>query len=464
MRSTSLTTHPLRRLLNTGKVAAQTRLERTIPFWPAERIEWLQRRRLRSIVRHAYRTVPFYRATMNTQGLLPRDFRDSGDIARLPLLDSAQVRRNLELFLSSRYDRASLYVMSSSGSTSKARTLAYWDEASILRRLAHTARDRYVLHRLLDGHRPRKELYILPANGASMAMRAAWDALTIGPRVRAERHFLEPAEPFERAVERIRALQPQVVYSFGSYAEGFFRWLTDRRLDVPAPRVWFYGGDGLTPGAQELMEGVYGCKAYSTYQSVETGRIGFQCERRQGIHLNVDLCAFRLIDRAGRPVSPGEEGEVVVSNLHNRAMVLLNYRLGDRAVLARGPCPCGRSLPLLEVLSGRTAQTIRLPGGREMSSLVFKNLFRRELDEVLQVQIVHSGPGRVLWRIVPFAGANRESLRRGLVEKGRSILGPEVDIAVEFVERIATTPDGKSLDVVSQPESLEVVGPGRPPG
>jgi phenylacetate-CoA ligase len=266
---------------------------------------------------------------------------------------------------------------------------------------------------------------------------------------RAERPELGPDQPFEAAAERLRSLKPDVVFSYGSYADRFFRFARSRRLDVPVPKVWMYGGDGLDPGGRELIEKEYGCTTYSTYQAVETGRLGFQCEARAGFHLNVDLCAVRLVDDQGKPVPPGQEGEVVISNLHNHAMVLLNYRLGDRAVLSTKPCPCGRSLPVIDYIAGRTTEVIHLGGGREISSFVVKNLFRRELERALQVQIVYAEPGRFTWRLVPFSAADRGALAAGLVERGHQVFGPDIDIGVEFVDAIAPTHGGKARALVS---------------
>jgi phenylacetate-CoA ligase len=438
---------PIERLLNTSSVVARAVVERSLPFWSAGWIEGLQRRRLRAMVQHAYRTVPFYRRAMDERGLSPRDLRDAADLARLPLLGSAEVRRDSVPFLSTAYERDSLYALQSSGSSALVRKLVYWDAASIVKNLAHTARDRAVLDRLAAGGAGSRHLYILPPDGASLRIRAWWDALTIPSPRRAERHDLAPDQPYEAAVERLRAIRPRVVFSFGSYADLFFRFVRNHGLDIPVPRVWVYGGDGLSPAGRELMETIYGTTAYSTYQAVETGRLGFQCERRDGFHLNVDLCAVRLVDVHGRPVPPGEEGEVVISNLYNRAMVLLNYRLGDRAALRRDPCPCGRSLPVLAYLAGRTTDIIRLDGDRETSSLVLQNLFRRELEQAFQVQIVQAKPAQITWRVVPFSGADRAVLQRGLVARGREVLGADVEVRVEFVDHMPTTPGGKVVTV-----------------
>src|SRR5687768_6675992 len=80
-----------RRAFNTAYLAALSARERRVPFWPAERIAALQRRRLRAMVRHAYATVPFYRRALDERGLRPEDFTSAEDLARLPLIAGRMV-------------------------------------------------------------------------------------------------------------------------------------------------------------------------------------------------------------------------------------------------------------------------------------------------------------------------------------------------------------------------------------
>ncbi len=437
-----------RRALNSAHLAVLARVERSVPFWPSERIERLQRHRLRAIIRHGYETVPYYRRVMDERGLRPGDFETADDLAKLSLLDSATVRLRPEQFVSTRVGTRSALALYSSGSPTHVRKLIYWDRAAALRRLAHHERDRVVLGRLVGKGVGQRQLIIGDQAAPPALLRELWDAnLLLTQRV-VERHRLPSDLPFEAAARRINAIRPDVVFSpSGSYADRFFRFLADRRLAVP-PSVWVYGGDMLSPGGRELIEST-GCVVYSTYQAVETGRLGFECERHEGFHLNVDLCPVRIVDEVSRDVPAGESGEVVVSNLVNRGTVLLNYRLDDRGALAAVPCPCGRSLPLLKRLEGRTSELVALADGRVISSLELEGRFRQELRPTLQVQIVHPAPGHVRWRIVPFAGAGREALRRGLVERGPEVLGQGTRVEVEFVADIPRDPSGKFTRVVA---------------
>lgn len=437
-----------RRLVNTGSLAMAAAVERRLPWWPRERIERLQRRRLRSIVRHAYETVPFYREAMHERGRSPGDFRTVADLAMLPPIDGDMVRRDPERFVSSRYDDRSRHVWYTTGSPTHGSKLIYWDLASIRHKLALAERDRAVLAGLVGQGFGQRQLFILPPSALPFEIRDRWHEQLILPRSLADRHRLPPDLPFAEIARAIGEIRPHVVFSFGSFADHFFRESADRGRSIAVPKVWVYGGDMLSVGGRELIEARFGCPVYSTYQAVETGRLGFQCERRGGFHLNIDLCAVHIVDGAGREVGPDVVGDLIVSNLHNRAMVLLNYRIGDRGALSGSACACGRSLPILERLEGRRSETIVLADGRTLSSLGVEVIFRHELQHTIKVQIAHPAPGRIRWRIVPCTDVDREWLRVALIDGGRKLLGEGTEIEVEFVDEIPSSPQGKFQRVV----------------
>jgi phenylacetate-CoA ligase len=435
------------RFVNTAYVASLAYLERRIPYWPIDRIKNLQQHRLRSMIQHAYDTVPFYRQVMDERHLRPRDFKNVTDLSALPLLDDSIVWSDPKQFLSSQYMSRPMLKVHTSGTYSKIQKPIYWDRLNALRRLAHNERDRAVLNKLLGRGWGQKQLFLLPDVSVSRIMRKFWDRQLLTHRRIALRSFFSPERPFGEVVSQMNTVKPHVVFSYGSYADEFFRFLADRRHQIALPKVWTYGGDMLSETGRELMEKHFGCIVYATYQTVETGKIGFQCERREGFHLNIDLSPIRLIDESGQTVESGHQGEVVVSNLYNRAMVLLNYRLGDLGVLATGPCPCGRNLPLLEKLRGRVLETIRLPDGRQFITDVLEIDFKDEMKSSLQAQISQVESHRLLWKIVPLLSADREALSRRLLEKSKSIFG-DIEVEVKFVGKIPRTSAGKFLPVI----------------
>ena len=162
---------------------------------------------------------------------------------------------------------------------------------------------------------------------------------------------------------------------------------TDSGIELHWPRVAVYHSDALAAPARRLIEEHFGIEVLTFYSAVEAATIGFECERHMGLHLNCDLNPVRIVGDDGEELPDGESGEVVVSNLVNRATVLLNYRLGDVAAKLPGPCPCGRSLPLLSFLEGRVGDWIRARDGEAVHPQAVRTLFTEE-EHVWRYQVV----------------------------------------------------------------------------
>ncbi len=458
----------LSRVGETVYLIVASQLERRVPWLPPERIERTARHRVRAMVEYAYAEVPFYRRVLRERGLTPGDFTKARDLERLPLIDGAMLAANPDDFTADRYRHQGREVFNTSGSTSGVRKRICWDHASLMRRFARGERDRSVVLRLageswggamlresLTSPRTRmiarllgfdsekhQRLQILPADFSSRTLRAIGGERSLIPRRPLHYHHLSPMAPFAVAAAQIRAIKPRIAYSFGSYAEQFLRYVADRGAEVPMPRVWIYIGEMISERARELAA-ERGCRLYSVYGTAEAGGVGFQCERGEGFHLNVDLCATRVIGEDGSALPPGQSGEIVISPLINRATVLLNYRIGDRGVMAEKPCPCGRSLPLLAHLEGRWSETIHLGDGRMVSSMLLEGLFKAELRRTVQAQIEELEPGKLRWHIVPFASADREELRRAFAARAAQTLGDGTTLSVQFTEEIPRTGQGK---------------------
>jgi phenylacetate-CoA ligase len=417
--------------------------QRQVPYFSRERLLAIQQKNMFGIIQHAYRTVPFYRNFMMQHRLKPEDFRTIADLARFPLVDRMFVSDNVSLFQSEDFNPKNCVAMhSGTGRTT------YWDQASFLNRLAYNERERVVwLHagHLKLGH---QQLYVMPSASSVFTTRGTWDRQVETPRFIVKRHFFDAMEPYGKLVELLATLQPEMVFCYGSYLEQFARFLHDRGICPFMPKVWGYGADSLSTYWRDVIEKEYACVVLSHYSTTDVGRIGYECVCHSGFHLYVDLLTLRLIRADGTPATLGEIGEVVVSNLMNRATVLLNYRLGDLAELTDQGCPCGRTLPLLRNLHGRIAEVVQVNNETMISSTTLLGKFAKELENALNVQVVSAVPGRIIWRIVPSTNLDRAGFQLRLLARWKEVFGETCCVAVEFVDAISTTPAGKFQRVV----------------
>jgi phenylacetate-CoA ligase len=427
----------------------RTRGERRLPFLPLERVIAAQSRRVQSMVQHAYATVAHYRDAIDALGLRPGDFRSAADLARLPLIGGDELAEAPERFASTRFrDRATLALLSS-GTGGRPKTVRY-SPAALFTALAHGQRQREVFAHFVGRRAGYRELRAQRRESVSHQLRRFYEAHTWVPRaLDLERADLPIEASFEEARGAINSFRPDVVSGYGSYLGALYRWAFERGHDLHAPRLAWYGADRMPDADRELLEHQLGVIVVSTYQADEALRLAFQCEQRRGFHLSLDDVAVRVIDRQGREVGPGESGEIVISNLTNRATVLLNYKLGDVVTVSASPCTCGRSLPTIERIEGRADDLLLLPGGDSRHPLaVLRRL--QAVAGVVRVQLVQHDVARLSVRIVCAAGALWPDVRSAAGAVLRELLGVGIAIECEPVGALEIEPGGKVRAVISR--------------
>ena len=371
--------------------------QRRIPYLPAERAEALRDERVRDIVGYAVETVPYYRDLFRREGIDPREIRTAGDLARVPLLEKEAVQEDPERFRSRSPAVADAVLFRTSGSTALP-LLVYHDRRALLLNIAHSERDR-VVEATLCGKRVRYTAVDLHhSRGTLSQVQSFYRGTTFRP-FRPARHYVGMEQPLDDIVAELNRLQPDVLRGNGSHLEVFFRTVVARSVDLHLPRVVVYFGEAMNAAGRALLEEQLGVAVVSRYGAVEAFKIGYHCEERRGFHLYEDLCDVRILKSDGSPTAENEVGEVVVSNLLNRATVLLNYRLGDLARLVPRGCPCGRTSPLLAGLEGRVREIIHLPNGDFVYPAPVTSL-ASEMEGVIRFQFVQLEADRFELRLV----------------------------------------------------------------
>jgi phenylacetate-CoA ligase len=249
-------------------------------------------------------------------------------------------------------------------------------------------------------------------------------------------------------IDQINRHKPDVLSAYGSCLGPLFRYAARHRKRFHKPQIVIYVSSALSETNRQWIGGTLQIPVLSYYNSCEALKIGFTCERGKGFHLHPDLCALYLVDERGNPVEPGKRGEVVISNLINRATVLLNYRLGDLAILETRPCECGRTFPRLRSLEGRTHDVIHLPDGELVPPSLVWNIFKKQ-RKVERYQVVQDGPLSFVAKVLPAPEIHMKSLERKLNEEFRSLFGKKARIRIEFVSSFPVTDRGKFRTLVA---------------
>jgi len=155
---------------------------------------------------------------------------------------------------------------------------------------------------------------------------------------------------------------PDILLSWPSNLSALARHCRDGGIRPPRLRVVRTLAETVTPALRALCREAFGADLVDAYSAEEIGYLALQCPSGPHYHVQAEGLILEVLDEDGAPCGPGEVGQVVVTPLHNFAMPLLRYAIGDDAEVG-APCGCGRTLPTLARIVGRTRDRLRLPGG-----------------------------------------------------------------------------------------------------
>jgi phenylacetate-CoA ligase len=408
-----------------------------------------QAERVRRMAGFAFRTVPYYRETSRRLGLSPASIRAAADLSRLPILEREQIQRDPEYFCSEAVPSGDLLRITSGGSCGAPRRVMH-DPRGVFENAAHGERERSIWTPIIGRKAGYRELVVAPPYSTTLKVQQYCRQRGLYPRgVGIEREYASLLDPPETTVRHINAFRPHVLHSYGSHLAILFGHLARTGQPMHLPAVVTYTSDSLLPAVRALIEDRFGIPVFTTYQAVEAFKIAFECERHRGLHLNIDLYPIRVIDGAGREVPPGASGEVIVSNLVNRGMVLLNYRLGDIVTMLPDACECGRSLPLLSYPEGRTDDLIELASGRIVHPQAIRTLFNEERT-IWEYQVEQIADTHFRVALLAAPTCDRDAVGQRVVDRLSGVVGSAARIDVEFVDAIDRTLGGKTAPVISR--------------
>jgi len=251
----------------------------------------------------------------------------------------------------------------------------------------------------------------------------------------------------EEQIRQLRAERPDILRGFPGSLRVLAETILQQGITGIRPKWVSTGGEILTGETREILGEGFGAPVVDLYNSWEFGNIAWECHCLKGYHINTDSVVLELI-RDGRAVSPGEKGEVILTGLNAFAMPFIRYRIGDVGVLSGRGCPCGRGLPLLERIEGRTDDLIHLPGGGILSPFTITTVLRF-IPGIGQFRFVQTGERDFQVHLVK-GNASRPDTLGEVKTQLEKILGTDVRIDVEWVDEIPRDPSGKIRAVVSR--------------
>lgn len=416
--------------------------------WPADLLRDRQIAQLATVWAHARRQVPFYRDRPG-----PKPFAGTGldpdAWAAVPVLTRAQVQSKAASLKAGRLPlgHAHTGTVRTSGATGTAVAVP---TTSVMRMMwfASALRDHYWNERDESGRVASIRIFDDKAKAGwpdGIAFRDWGAPVSLLHRTGSAVGLSIHTDPAKQA-EFLKRHRPDYLLTFPSNAAALAELALAGALDLPELKEIQLVSEALDPTVRSRIERAWGAKVTDVYSAQEVGYIALQCPGHDHYHVQAENVLVEVVDDDGRPCAPGGVGRVLVTALHNFAMPLIRYEIGDYAEVGED-CACGRTLPVLRRILGRVRNMLVLPGGeRRWPSLAAP--FYRDIAPVVQHQIVQHDLQRVEARLVverALTPAEEAALRDVIVER----LGHPFDVAFSYPARIERDRSGKFEEFVS---------------
>lgn len=406
------------------------------------RLQEMQRKRLRAIIRHAYENVPFYHRKFDKAGIKLDDIKSVADMAKIPMTTKSEIQAcSLEDVVARNVDVNRCVKTMTSGSTGLPLTVirdkraedfgsALWARAF-----------------MENGLRLRDRMAIISDPRYFPKDRGWFERL-----VRAIIGRRKQISVFDDAKRQLRLLEdytPDVIKGYPS-SLAILADVCRKKASCVKPRLVFTGAELLDKGHRKLISSVFECELLDYYACIEFSLLMWECREHVGYHMNIDSAVIEFA-KNGETVAPGERGEIVCTTLVNYAMPLIRYRLGDVGIPIEEQCSCGKSLPLLKMLEGRTDDFLTAVDGRIISPAVFSPYPFENLEGIRQFRVIQEKRDKLTIQLVA-----RESFlnSKQVLERARreieKVFGEGMHVDFQLLEKIDRESTGKLRKIISR--------------
>lgn len=256
------------------------------------------------------------------------------------------------------------------------------------------------------------------------------------------RHLREDC--VDAIIDELERFAPYMMEAYPSTAYELARLLELRNRNLQIPYV-YTGSEPLYPHQRELILARLTKCVMDHYGMAE--RIAYATECEYGaLHVNTDYSYVEIVDDEGHPTQG--EGYIVGTTFNNALMPLVRYRMSDRTRWRREACPCGRTYPLIEPVTGKYEDTLFGSQGQRISPSVVTFAFK-SLRGIKYSQVAQTGADTWEIRVVPETSFS-EAERNRLVENVRHLVDPGIHVVVREVAEIARTSAHKYRWIVNE--------------
>ncbi len=405
-----------------------------------------QEKKLREILLHAWKYVPYYTKILNEKRVVIDGKVNLDNFSKIPVLSKDIIRNNFEDLKSKDpdYNSRKPYLNTSGGSTGEPikfiQDKNVWTSIMANKWLFYSFVVKYPCRMVKLWGSERDILrggYGFKAKIQNFVSRRMM-----------LNSFRMSGTDIAKYVWKINKYKPEIIEAYVQSIYELSQFIRKNNLEVYSPRGIMTSAGTLYPEMKKNIEEVFRAEVFNRYGSREVGDIACSCSQNEGLHLNIFHHYFEILNDKLEPCKPGELGRVYVTTLNNFSMPLIRYDIGDIAISSeKQECSCGRGLPLITAIKGRDVNLFKTKNGELIDGEYFTHLFYMK-DWVKKFQIVQKSYDLIVCKII----LNKEKNERDIENINKSIklvMDEHCIIKWEFVQKIESNVNGKYLYTIS---------------
>jgi phenylacetate-CoA ligase len=247
----------------------------------------------------------------------------------------------------------------------------------------------------------------------------------------------------------LRSFKPKLLISYPSPLTRFAEYCENNSIELSSLEAIITSAEQLHEVQRSRIEAALKIKIYNRYGSREFGNVAQECSRHEGLHVAADSFYLEILDEHGDDCPPGVTGEIVITDLRNEVMPFIRYRTGDLGSWKKEACSCGRTLPLLQSLEGRTMDLIRGPQGHVISGTFWPQILKQACPAIRNFQIHQESTDKIQMKLLMDPRRELSDAERAGILRKVDEYAPGLKVDIAYVEEIESTRSGKHRMVVS---------------
>lgn len=416
-----------------------------------EKILKYQESKLKAILLHAYKNVPYYTKAFTNIGLFNNNnIVQLEKFYKIPVLTKNMIRINFEELISEDLKKRKWYYNTSGGSTGEPvrfiqdKEYQDWDIASTIFIKTFGNQD------IGD-----KEIRLW---GSERDILEGQERLSV--RIRNWLYNRTEFNAFRMSekdmfgfVERWNKIKPTWIEAYAQSMYEFARFIKEKRLEIYTPKGILTSAGTLYEKMRSLIEDVFNCRVFNRYGSRECGNMAFSCDKSNLLHINSWNHYIEILNNNLEYSKPGEYGKMYVTNLNNYSMPLIRYDIGDIAEPGTiKECACKRSIPILGKIEGREMAVFKTTSGNIVPGEFFIHFIGVVFNKgyISKFQVIQKRIDLIIIKVIITNKALFEKSRKTIEQSIKKVMGNTCEIKWEFVDEIKPLKSGKFMYTYSE--------------